>query len=135
MGWARPYLLWMKVRPPHAWAFLLVLVAGLARAQAGSVVRCELEGTVDAGSAAYLKDCLKVAEQGGHRALLLRIDTPGGSLEATQQIVEAFLGARVPVLAWVGPGGARAGSAGTFLVLASHLAGMADATRIGAAHP
>src|SRR5512132_2732670 len=115
-----------------------VLVAALAGASAfarATVLRCELEGTVDAGSAAYLADCVRAAERDGDAALLVRIDTPGGSLEATQQIATAFLGARVPILVWVGPAGARAGSAGTFLVLASNLAGMAEATRIGAAHP
>jgi membrane-bound serine protease (ClpP class) len=100
-----------------------------------SVLRCELAGTIDAGTSAYLVRCLQRAEKDGHQALLLRLDTPGGSLEATQQMVQGLLGARVPVLIWVGPAGARAGSAGTFLVLASHFAGMAEGTRIGAAHP
>jgi membrane-bound serine protease (ClpP class) len=104
-------------------------------AERPSILRCELDGTLDAGTAAYLADCVKTAEQGEHHALLVRIDTPGGALAATQRVVQDFLAARVPVLAWVGPSGGRAGSAGTFLVLASHLAGMADATRIGAAHP
>jgi membrane-bound serine protease (ClpP class) len=125
------------------YAFLAcALVGGLAGRsganQGGtttSVLRCELTGTVDAGSAAYLSDCVEAAQRDGHRALLVRIDTPGGSLDATQRMVQSFLAAKVPILVWVGPAGARAGSAGTFLVLASHLAGMADATRIGAAHP
>ncbi len=100
-----------------------------------TVARCELEGVVDAGSAGYLASCVKRAEAEGHGALLVRLDTPGGSLEATRTLVQAFLASRVPVLVWVGPSGARAGSAGVFVTLASHVAAMAPGTNIGAAHP
>ncbi|MCE9673024.1 nodulation protein NfeD [Myxococcus stipitatus] len=99
------------------------------------VARCELEGVVDSGSGAYLADCVRRAEDLGASALLVRLDTPGGSLDATRVIVRAFLGASVPVLVWVGPSGARAGSAGVFITLASNLAAMAPGTHIGAAHP
>lgn len=99
------------------------------------VARCELAGTVDAGSASYLVDCVQRAEAGGYEALLVRLDTPGGALESTREIVRAFLGSKVPVLIWIGPSGARAGSAGVFLTLASNLAAMAEGTNIGAAHP
>ncbi|MCY0998827.1 nodulation protein NfeD [Myxococcus sp. MISCRS1] len=100
-----------------------------------TVARCELDGVVDSGSGAYLVDCVRRAELGGHSALLVRLDTPGGSLEATHAVVRAFLGSSVPVLVWVGPSGAHAGSAGVFITLASNVASMAPGTRIGAAHP
>ncbi|MCP3136060.1 NfeD family protein [Pyxidicoccus xibeiensis] len=100
-----------------------------------TVARCELDGVVDAGSGDYLVDCVARAEAQGHAALLVRLDTPGGSLEATRHIVSAFLASRVPVLVWVGPSGAHAGSAGVFVTLASNLAAMAPGTNIGAAHP
>ncbi len=99
------------------------------------VSRCVLDGIVDAGSGAYLVECVRGAEVSGSTALLVRVDTPGGSLDATRDIVRAFLGARVPVLVWVGPSGARAGSAGVFITLASHRAAMAPGTNIGAASP
>ena len=99
------------------------------------VSRCVLDGMVDAGSSAFLVDCVRRAEEAGHHALLIRLDTPGGELESTRNIVRAFLGARIPVLVWVGPSGARAGSAGVFITLSSHLAAMAPGTNIGAAHP
>lgn len=99
------------------------------------VSRCVLDGMVDAGSSAFLVDCVRRAEAAGHHALLIRLDTPGGELESTRNIVRAFLGARIPVLVWVGPSGARAGSAGVFITLSSHLAAMAPGTNIGAAHP
>ncbi|QSQ20533.1 nodulation protein NfeD [Pyxidicoccus parkwayensis] len=100
-----------------------------------TVARCELDGVVDSGSGDYLKDCVARAEAEGHGALLVRLDTPGGSLEATRVIVRSFLASRVPVLVWVGPSGAHAGSAGVFITLASNLAAMAPGTNIGAAHP
>jgi membrane-bound serine protease (ClpP class) len=115
---------------------LLGQTTSRAEAPAPAVVsRCVLEGTVDAGSRAFLVDCVRRAQEAGHQALLVRLDTPGGELESTRDIVRAFLGARVPVIVWVGPSGARAGSAGVFITLASHLAGMAPGTNIGAAHP
>ncbi|OJH37806.1 NfeD family protein [Cystobacter ferrugineus] len=115
---------------------LLGQATSRAEALAPAVVsHCVLEGTVDAGSSAFLIDCVRRAQEAGHQALLIRIDTPGGELESTRDIVRAFLGARVPVLVWVGPSGARAGSAGVFITLASHLAAMAPGTNIGAAHP
>lgn len=124
------------------WTVLLLglLLLGQAASRADSpappvVSRCVLDGTVDAGSRAYLVDCVRRAHEAGHQALLVRLDTPGGELESTRDIVRAFLGARIPVLVWVGPSGARAGSAGVFITLASHLAAMAPGTNIGAAHP
>ncbi len=114
---------------------LLWMLSAAAAAEARVVTRCELSGTVDAGSASYVRGCVERATEQGHEAVLLRIDTPGGSLQATQDIVSALLGARVPVIVWVGPSGAQAGSAGAFLVLASHVAAMAPGTRVGAAHP
>lgn len=131
----------------HAAALLGVLAMALLAAAPASeapvpstgtrptVARCELDGVVDAGSGDYLKDCVTRAEEGGHGALLVRLDTPGGSLEATRAVVRAFLASRVPVLVWVGPSGAHAGSAGVFITLASNLAAMAPGTNIGAAHP
>ncbi|NOK37774.1 nodulation protein NfeD [Corallococcus exercitus] len=129
-GWRR-HVLW-------GWllAFLFAgLIAPAAPASPSFVARCELEGVVDTGSGAYLADCVKRAEDGGATALLVRLDTPGGSLEATRAVVRAFLGSRVPVLVWVGPSGARAGSAGVFISLASNVSAMAPGTNIGAAHP
>jgi len=117
-------------------ALALPLAGELAGADSTPVVaRCELNGTVDAGSAAYLADCINRAQQAGNEALLVAVDTPGGALESTRIIVAAFLRSRLPILVWVGPAGARAGSAGVFVTLASHVAAMAPGTNIGAAHP
>ncbi len=130
----------MRWRRHVLWGWLLVfLFGGLAAPAAPTspsfVARCELDGVVDTGSGAYLADCVERAEDGGASALLVTLDTPGGSLEATRAVVRAFLGSRVPVLVWVGPSGARAGSAGLFIALASNVSAMAPGTNIGAAHP
>jgi membrane-bound serine protease (ClpP class) len=110
--------------------------ASLASGQgAGTVGLCEMTGTVNSGIAAYLGDCVRLSESRGYEALAIRVDTPGGALESTRDIVRDMLGADVPVLVWIGPAGARAGSAGVFITLASHLAAMAPGTNIGAAHP
>ncbi len=99
-----------------------------------SIVILHLEGGIFAGTADYLLDNIKKAERAGS-PVVIELDTPGGALEATRDIVKAFLGARVPILVWVGPAGARAGSAGVFITMASHVAAMAPGTNIGAAHP
>ncbi|RJS24017.1 nodulation protein NfeD [Corallococcus sp. H22C18031201] len=119
---------------------LVLLAPSAPRAQpearaAPPVVRCDWEGVVDTEAGAYLSDCVKRAESLSATALLVRLDTPGGELDSTRDIVRAFLESNVPVLVWVGPAGARASSAGLFITLASQVAGMAPGTRVGAAHP
>ncbi len=106
-----------------------------ALAAASFVAYAELVGSVDPGSARYLIDAIQDAEAQGAEALLIRMDTPGGLLSSTRDIVQAELSAKVPVVVWVGPPGARAGSAGVFITLAAHVAAMAPGTSIGAAHP
>jgi membrane-bound serine protease (ClpP class) len=106
-----------------------------ALAAASFVAYAELSGSVDPGSGRYLIDAIHDAEAQGAEALVIRIDTPGGLLAATRDIVQAELSAKVPVVVWVGPPGARAGSAGVFITLAAHIAAMAPSSNIGAAHP
>lgn len=108
-----------------------------AKADAGTrqVVVLRLDGTVDPASAAYVTAGVRQAEQEGAEAVVVQIDTPGGLDSAMREIVKAFLGARVPVIAYVAPAGARAASAGVFVAYAAHVAAMAPGTNIGAAHP
>jgi len=83
----------------------------------------------------YIEKGLEQAEASGAVALLIRLDTPGGLLNSTRSIVKSILSAKVPVIVYVAPPGARAGSAGVFITLAANVAAMAPSTNIGAAHP
>jgi membrane-bound serine protease (ClpP class) len=94
-----------------------------------------LTGVVDNVMAGYVEESVKRASNETSPALIITINTPGGSLDATQRIVSALLEAPVPTIVWVSPSGARAASAGTFITLASNLAYMAPGTNIGAASP
>ena len=94
-----------------------------------------LTGVVDNVMAGYVEESVKRAADEASPALIITINTPGGSLDATQRIVSGLLEAPVPTIVWVSPSGARAASAGTFITLASNLAYMAPGTNIGAASP
>ncbi len=114
-----------------------MIAALICAAAAGSpwILYAELTGSVDPGSGAHLVEAIHEAEDRGAEALVVRIDTPGGLLASTREVVQAELSAHVPIVFWVGPPGARAGSAGVFITMAAHVAAMAKASNIGAAHP
>ena len=122
----------------------LLLAAGLALVVVGSLHAADGEkrvyvlptsGIVDQIMAGYLDSAIERAEREGAAAVVIELDTPGGDLVQTHNIVKTLLDAPVPVIVWVGPPGSRAASAGTFITLASHVAVMAPSTRIGAATP
>ena len=92
-------------------------------------------GVVDNVMAGYIEEAVGRAALDGSPALVITLNTPGGSLDATQRIVSALLEAPVPTVVWVAPSGGRAASAGTFITLSAHLAYMAPGTNIGAASP
>jgi membrane-bound serine protease (ClpP class) len=92
-------------------------------------------GVVDGVMAGYLSDGVAKAVREGADVVVVKLNTPGGSLEATQKITSAFLEAPLPVIVWVAPAGGRAASAGTFITLSANLAWMAPGTNIGAASP
>jgi membrane-bound serine protease (ClpP class) len=91
--------------------------------------------SIDTFTAGYIERVLNVAREDGAQALVIQLDTPGGDLDATYNIVKDMLGSSVPVVVYISPAGARAGSAGTFITYAANLAAMAPGTNIGAAHP
>ena len=83
----------------------------------------------------YLSGAIEDAQLEGAEAVILRLDTPGGSVDVTKQIVQDMLASPVPVVVYVAPAAAQAGSAGTFITLAGHVAAMAPGSSIGAASP
>jgi len=99
------------------------------------VVALTVKAPITTGTAEYLEAGLERAREEGAEAVLVTLDTPGGHLEATREIVQHLLASQVPVIVWVGPGGARAGSAGVFITLAANVAAMHPTSNIGAAHP
>jgi membrane-bound serine protease (ClpP class) len=99
------------------------------------VVQIDLNDIVHPISATYVTDGINHAKDIGASAVILRLDTPGGLADSMRTIVEGVLSSPVPVIAWVGPNGARAASAGFFILLATDVAVMAPGTNAGAAHP
>ncbi len=92
-------------------------------------------GIIGPASTDILASSIKSAAENKASVLVLILDTPGGLLESTRSMVQQILNAPLPVIVWVGPKGARAASAGAFITMAAHVAAMAPATNIGAAHP
>ncbi|MBI3647390.1 MAG: nodulation protein NfeD [Actinobacteria bacterium] len=113
----------------------LALAAGPAGAQEPWVAHLSLDGVVDPFVANYIRDGIARAQDDGAAAVLLTIDTPGGLDSSMREIVGSILHADVPVICYVAPPGARAASAGTFVLESCPVAAMAPATEVGAAHP
>lgn len=99
------------------------------------VHRIVIDGAITPASTEFMSDAIERAADEGATALVIELDTPGGLVESTRDIVQAILASRVPVVVYVSPRGARAGSAGVFITLAAHVAAMAPSTNIGAATP
>lgn len=120
------------------WVFSILLLltagSGWAGEKSNVVMVVPLEGTVGTVMETYMIDVLRKAEEEAYM-VVFELDTPGGLVSSMTEITKQITQARVPVVMWVYPSGARAASAGAFLVMASHIAAMAPGTRIGAAHP
>ena len=99
------------------------------------VVQITIDGGIGPGIADYIESGIDYAAEKNAAALIIQLNTPGGLLESTRDIVQYILSADVPVVVYVAPSGSRAGSAGVFITLAGHIAAMAPGTNIGAAHP
>jgi membrane-bound serine protease (ClpP class) len=94
-----------------------------------------INGTINPAVDDFIRESIVRAKTDGAQALVIQLDTPGGLLNSTRSIVKEILGAPVPVMVYVAPSGAGAGSAGVFITMAAHIAAMAPGTNIGAAHP
>lgn len=94
-----------------------------------------VNGMIGPVSSQFIEGCMASANLAGADLLVIQLDTPGGLLTATRELVKMLLGSQLPVAVYVAPSGSRAGSAGVFITLAAHIAAMAPGTNIGAAHP
>jgi membrane-bound serine protease (ClpP class) len=122
-----------SLRLVAVWIGLLALSVGSAGAAHLNVIT--IDGSINPASSDYLQKAVQQSESDGAQALLVELDTPGGLLSATKDIIQAILNADIPVIVFVSPKGAWAASAGTFITLAGHIAAMAPGTSIGAASP
>ncbi|MDH5538599.1 MAG: nodulation protein NfeD [Rhizobacter sp.] len=115
--------------------FALGSVAGAPTQAAAQVLVVPVQEAIGPATADHIARAIKQAESSGAALLVLELDTPGGLDSSMRQIIQAILASRVPVATYVSPQGARAASAGTYILYASHIAAMAPATTLGAATP
>ena len=114
---------------------LLLAAASPAQTAAPSVATVRIDGVISPVTLRVVEMALTRAQADKAQALVIQLDTPGGLERSMRAICQRLLNAEIPVIVWVGPTGARAASAGVFITLAAHVAAMAPATNIGAAHP
>jgi membrane-bound serine protease (ClpP class) len=115
--------------------FLLFFLPFCVQAQNNRVFSITIDGSINPSSANFIERSIKKATAENAEALLIHLNTPGGLLKSTRVIVGHILESEIPVIVYVSPGGAHAGSAGVFITMAAHVAAMAPGTNIGAAHP
>ena len=118
------------------WRFIAVVGIFFSVAvNAAQIGLIKINGAIGPASASYIARAIDVASERDDTCLVIELDTPGGSLDSTKQIVQTFYSSKIPTVVYVAPDGAWAGSAGCFITLAADVAAMAPGTSIGAAHP
>lgn len=115
--------------------YFILLLAITRPLYAQKIISIKLDATINPATADFIHRAIETAQAERATCLLIRLNTPGGLLKSTRVIVGDILESPVPVVVYVSPGGAHAGSAGVFITMAAHIAAMAPGTNIGAAHP
>lgn len=131
----RRYLLQIMVFSLSACLFWAPAAGAGTEGGPAVVLRASLEGIIGIAMEDHLQEIFEEAERTGADLLVLDIDTPGGLATSMRSMYQSILESPVPVVVWVWPSGARAASAGAFIVLSGHVAAMVPGTNIGAAHP
>lgn len=130
-----PRLIRFFLLPVLLLSFLFFSATPTVRAGEDSVAIIEMDMMILPGTKGHLESAISRATADGAKILIVRLNTPGGILGTTQQMVQAIFESEIPIVIYVGPTGGTATSAGVFITLAGHIAAMAPGTSIGAAHP
>jgi membrane-bound serine protease (ClpP class) len=114
---------------------VLFFLVNYVQASSTTIYVLEVEGVIDPVVSGYVSKGIKLAEENGGEALVIQLDTPGGLDLAMREVIKEILESDVPIVVYVYPSGARAASAGSFIMMAAHVVAMAPGTNVGAAHP
>lgn len=117
------------------WLLLLLFILMPLSAAPLVVVKTEIKGAIGPAHAVILREALSTAQKHHAQALLVELDTPGGLSSSMREMIQDITNSPIPVITYVAPRGARAASAGTYLLYASHVAAMSPGTNLGAATP
>ena len=115
--------------------FLLLMMVFPLFASTSTIIKLEIKSTIGPASSNYLKEGMKAAVRQNAQMMLIELDTPGGLSTSMREMIQEITNSTLPVVIYVSPKGARAASAGTYLLYASHVAAMAPGTNLGAATP
>ena len=119
----------------HVLSYFIFLLLPASQLIAQTVVSIKVDGAINPVTADFIHNGIEKAKKDKAECLLIHLNTPGGLLKSTRVIVSSMLQSPVPVVVYVSPDGAHAGSAGVFITMAANIAAMAPGTNIGAAHP
>lgn len=120
---------------PALVTLLIASGSSFSAAEVSQIVELEVKGGIGVATAEYLISGIEHAEEIGAELVIINMDTPGGLMKPMRDMVQKILASSVPIVTYVTPAGARADSAGTYILLASHIAAMAPTTHLGAATP
>jgi len=115
--------------------FAFVLMMCVRSAASAEVLKVVVDDTIQPITQEYISRAIDQAQRNNDQAVLIEINTPGGLVDSTRKIIESITSSKVPVIVYVAPSGARAGSAGIFILEAADVAAMAPGSNAGAAHP
>ncbi|MFN3743999.1 MAG: NfeD family protein [Hyphomicrobiaceae bacterium] len=132
-GRSRGYRLACALLAIGAW--LLMSVSAIHATQSGPIFTLEVKGPIGVATSMHLCRALDEGRKQGVELVVVKLDTPGGLLNATRDVIQCILASAVPVAIYIFPSGARAASAGTYITYAAHIAAMAPGTHLGAATP